>query len=166
MSDTVVRGVGLGLTIVYAVFIGWLLARQPGTLAEVAGPLSSAAGIYRVDQQAFEDGVAHFRADRFAEARLAFAEADPRQWDALAQFYIAYSYYRQGWGRTYHDDALYAEGLAAIERALALAPGRRIVVDDPNLGMRTGEELKAELEAGIRRDASDFNPMRLLGTRK
>ena len=31
---------------------------------------------------------------------------------------------------------------------------------------RTGEELKTELEAGLRREASDFNPARLLRERK
>ena len=41
-----------------------------------------------------------------------------------------------------------------------------LVVDDPDLGMHTAEEVKAELEAGIRIDASDFNPMRLFKTRK
>ena len=32
--------------------------------------------------------------------------------------------------------------------------------------MRTGEELKAELEAGRQREASDFNPMRVFRERK
>jgi hypothetical protein len=32
--------------------------------------------------------------------------------------------------------------------------------------MRSGDELKAELEAGLTRDLSDFNPLRLLETRK
>ena len=102
----------------------------------------------------------------FPEARLAFARADPAERDARTQFYIAYSYYRQGWGRLYHDDALYAEGLAAIDRAIGLAPGARLVVDDEDLQMHTGEELKAELEAGRRREASDFNTMRVLRERK
>ena len=61
---------------------------------------------------------------------MAFARTDPAERDARTQFYIAYSYYRQGWGRLYHDDALYTEGLAAIDRALALAPGGRLVIED------------------------------------
>ena len=32
--------------------------------------------------------------------------------------------------------------------------------------MHTGDELKAEIEAGLRRDLADFNPFRLLGERK
>jgi hypothetical protein len=39
-------------------------------------------------------------------------------------------------------------------------------VDDENLGMHTAEELKAELEAGLRVDASDLNPMRVFRERK
>jgi hypothetical protein len=166
MRETTTRAVGIVVAVGYAALIGWLYLRQPQTMAQVTGGLSAVVGAYTIDEQAFAEALRFFRNDQFVEARLAFERADPAVRDARTQFYIAYSYYRQGWGRTYHDDALYAEGLAAVERALALAPGRRIVVDDPNLGMRTGEELKAELEAGIRRDASDFNPMRLLGTRK
>ena len=97
---------------------------------------------------------------------MAFARADPAVRDARTQFYIAYSYYRQGWGRLYHDDALFAEGLEAVDRAIALAPNGRLVVDDPDLQLRTGEELKAELEAGQRRDASDLDPMRVFRERK
>lgn len=41
-----------------------------------------------------------------------------------------------------------------------------MVAGDPDLRMQTAEELKAELEAGRRRDTSDLNPMRLLRERK
>jgi len=61
---------------------------------------------------------------------------------------------------------LYADGLAAIDRAIALAPSGRLVVDDPMLGMHTGEELKAEFEAGMRTELSDFNPARVFRARK
>src|SRR5687767_15717706 len=166
MREITTRALGLSLTVAYAVFIGWLFVRQPQTIAQVTGGLSDAIGAYTVDDQALADGLGFLRNDQFVEARLAFARADPAQRDATTQFYIAYSYYRQGWGRLYRDDALYVEGLTAIERALALAPEGRLIVDDENLGMRTGEELKVELEAGQRRDASDLNPMRLLRERK
>jgi hypothetical protein len=165
-ADRVTRLAGLGFTIAYAALIGWLFARQPQTVAEVTGGLAATIGVYSINQQAFADGVRFFRNDQFVEARMAFARADPATRDARTQFYIAYSFYRQGWGRLYHDDALYTEGVAAIDRAIALAPGGRLVVDDDNLQMRTGEELKAELEAGRRREASDFNPMRLFRERK
>jgi hypothetical protein len=166
MRESTTRALGLSLAVAYAVFIGWLFVRQPQTIAQVTGGLSDAIGTYTVDDQALADGLAFFRNDQFVEARLAFARADPAQRDATTQFYIAYSYYRQGWGRLYHDDRLYTEGLAAIDHAIALAPGRRLVVTHPDLAMHTAEELKAELEAGVRRDASDLNPMRLLRVRK
>ena len=34
--------------------------------------------------------------------------------------YVAYSFYREGWGRVYHDDRLYAAGLAVVDRAIVL----------------------------------------------
>ena len=50
---------------------------------------------------------------------------------------------------------------------MALAPGGRLVIDDdPNLKIHSADELRAELEAGIRVDVSDFNPMRLFSERK
>jgi hypothetical protein len=166
MPDVTVRAIGLAIALTYASFIGWLYVRQPQSAAEVAGGLSASIGSYRVDPQAFEDGLGLFRRAEFAAARSAFARADPAQQDPRTQFYIAYSYYRQGWGRLYQDDALFAQGLEAVNRAIARAPGGRIVVDDADLQMRSGDELKAELEAGMRRDASDFNPARLLRSRK
>ena len=166
MSETVIRGAGLVLTLTYALLIAWLYVRQPATMAEVTGGLSAAVGAYRIDQQALDDGLQFFRRDQFAEARAAFARADPARQDARTQFYVAYSYYRQGWGRLYHDDALYRQGIDAIERAMAVATDGRVVVDDPDLQMHTAEELKVELESGIRRDSSDFNPLRMLRERK
>ena len=152
----------IALAVAYAVFIGWLFARQPQTIAQVTGGLSAVIGAYTVDDQALADGLRFFRNGQFVEARMAFARADPAVRDARTQFYVAYSCYRQGWGRLYHDDRLYAEGLSAIDHAMNV----RLVVDDPDLAMHTAEELKAELEAGIRRDASDLNPMRLFRVRK
>ena len=166
MPDGTVRAIGLAVAVSYATFIGWLYVRQPQTAAEVTGGLSASIGSYRVDPQALEDGLQFFRRDQFGAARSAFERADPAQQDARTQFYIAYSYYRQGWGRLYPDEALFAQGLEAVNRAIARAPGGRIVVDDTDLQMRSGDELKAELEAGLRRDASDFNPARLLRSRK
>lgn len=166
MSETVVRATGAAVTIGYAVLLGWLAASQPQSFAEVTGGLAASIGAYEVDAVDFDEGRRLFLREQFEAARSAWARADPAGRDARTQFYIAYSYYRQGWGRLYHDDALYGEGLAAIDRAIALAPGGRLVVDDENLEMHTGEELKAELEAGRRREASDFNPMRVFRERK
>jgi hypothetical protein len=166
MSEITTRTLGLGLVVAYAALIGWLFARQPQTIGQITGGLAAVVGTYAIDDQAFADGLQFFRNDQFAEARLAFERADPAVLDARTQFYIAYCYYREGWGRLYHDDRLYAEGLEAIGTAIDLAPGRRLVVDDPTLGIHTGEELKAELEAGLRSEPSDLNPMRVFRKRK
>lgn len=160
------RVAGLVLTIGYAGLIVWLYASQPQTRAEALGGLAATVGAYRVDAQAFADGLAFFRADQFEEARMAFARADPARRDARTQFYIAYSFYRQGWGRLASDDALFTEGLVAVDRAIEVAPAGRLVVDDQALGMRSAEELKAELQRGLRRDLSDFNPLRVFEERK
>src|SRR5438105_545841 len=166
MRDAWVRATGLATTVVYAGVIAWLYARQPQTIAEMAGALSASVGVYRVDPEAFQHGLTLFRADQFDAARLAFDRADAAHQDPKTQFYIAYSYYRQGWGRVYNDDALFMAGLEAIDRATALAPGGRIVVDDPDLQMRSAEELKAELQAGLRHGISDFNPLKMFRPRK
>ncbi len=110
--------------------------------------------------------MSYFRNDQFAEARAAFARADPARRDARTQFYIAYAFYRQGWGRFYSDDMLYREGLEAVNHAIELAPGGRLVVEAPGQPIRTADELKAELEAGLRQEPSDFNPMRVFRPRK
>jgi hypothetical protein len=166
MNEAVVRAAGLGLTIVYASLIAWLFVRQPATFAEVTGGLSSAVGAYRIDQQAFDDGLRYFRNDQFTEARAALDRADPARRDALTQFYIGYAFYRQGWGRFYSDDALYREGLEAVNRAIALAPEGRLVVEAPGQEIRTADELKAELERGLRVEASDLDPTRVFRPRK
>ena len=160
------RLIGLVAAAVYAGLIVWLFAAQPRTVTEAIGGLAAGVGAYQIDARAFDEGLAHFRADRFVEARAAFARADPATRDALTQFYVAYSFYRQGWHRTHHDDELYREGVKAIDAAIALAPDHRLAVDDPTLGMHTADEVKVELERGLTSDASDFNPMRLFETRK
>ena len=166
MHEQIVRGGGLVIAIVYASAIGWTYVRQPQTMAQMTGGMAASVGAYRIDDRAFADGLSFFRNDQFVEARAAFARADPADQDARTQFYIAYSYYRQGWGRVYNDDALFAEGLKHVDKALAAAPGGRLVVEDTNLQMRSADELRAELQEGLRRDASDFNPLRVLRERK
>lgn len=161
-----VRAAGLAFSLLYGALIVWLYASQPQTIAEVTGGLTSQVGAYRIDRQAFDDGLVFFRKDQFEEARAAFARADPAQRDPVTQFYIAYAFYRQGWGRVYNDDRLFGLGLEAIDRAIAVAPDHRIVVDDQSLGMHSADELRAELQRGLTHDASDFNPMRLFRERK
>jgi hypothetical protein len=166
MSEPFTRGAGLILAVVYASFLGWLYTAQPKTMAEAVGGVAAGVGAYAVDEQAFADGLRFFRNDQFPEARAAFARADSASRDARTQFYIAYSFYREGWHRTHHDDGLFRQGVAAVERAIALAPAGRLVVDDANLRMHSADELKAELERGLTTTASDLNPLRVFESRK
>ena len=164
--DSLVRVGGLAIAAAYAGFIAWLFAAQPRTVTEAVGGVAAGLGVYSIDAQAFADGLAYFQQDQFAEARAAFMRADPAMRDARTQFYVAYSFYRQGWHRTRRDDELYRQGLAAVERAIAVAPGGRLIVDDRSLQMHSTDELKTELQAGLKLDASDFNPLRLFDRRK
>jgi hypothetical protein len=166
MREPAIRGAGLVLAIGYAAVIAWLYASQPQTVAQVTGGFASMVGAYRIDAQAFDDGLRFFRRDQFPEARAAFSRADSAERDARTQFYIAYAYYREGWGRVYNDDVLFGRGLVAVDKAIAVAPGGRLMVDDPDLQMRSADELRAELQRGVTRDASDFNPMKVFRARK
>jgi len=166
VRESVVRSIGLTASLAYGALVLWLYATQPQTMAQVSGGLTSIIGAYSIDQQAFDDGLRFFRADKFPEARAAFARADRAQRDARTEFYIAYAFYREGWGRLYNDDALFRQGLTAVDAAIALAPNGRLLVDDPNLQMHSADELRAELQRGVTVDASDFNPLRVVRKRK
>jgi hypothetical protein len=161
-----IRAVGLVVTVAYAAAIVWAYTWQPQTGAEAIGGLAFTVGAYRIDEQAFQDGLGLFRQEQFPASRGAFDRADPAKRDARTQFYVAYAFYREGWRRLYSDDALFKQGLEAVNRAIDLAPGHRLVVDDTALMMHTGEELRSELESGLRTDASDFNPTRVFSPRK
>jgi tetratricopeptide (TPR) repeat protein len=164
--ERIVRASGLAAVAVYSACIIWLYVRQPQNIKEVTGSMAAGVGAYRIDQQAFDDGLRFFRRDQFAAARAAFERADAAGQDARTQFYIAYSYYREGWGRIYIDAESFRRGLDHVNKAIALAPGGRLILDDANLQMRSADELKAELEAGLRREAADFNPLKVFRRRK
>jgi hypothetical protein len=166
MPESAVRAVGLIASLAYGALVLWLYATQPQTMAQVSGGLTSIIGAYSIDQQAFDDGLRFFRADKFPEARAAFARADRAQRDARTQFYIAYAFYREGFGHVYNDDALFKQGIAAVDLAITLAPNGRLVVDDIDLQLRSGDELRAELQRGLTVEPSDFNPLRMLRKRK
>jgi hypothetical protein len=118
-----------------------------------------------VDRERFDQGLRFFRNNQFPEARDAFAQADPGRQDATVQFYVAYSYLREGWARTYSDDTLFKAGKAALDRARQVAPDGTITVNDPDLKLHTAEELSAEFDRGLTRDLSDLNPMKLFRER-
>ena len=158
--------VGVIWTLIYAGFIVWIYATEPRSFKEVATNTKVAAGIYEINQEKFDNGLALFRRDQFRAARDEWAAADPAQKDPRTQFYIAYAFYREGWGRVYYDRALFNEGLAAVNRAINLNPNGALVVDDPNLQMHTAAELKAELEQGTETSWKDLNPLKLFRQRK
>ena len=149
----------VGLTLIVFIY-----STQPKNLTEVAAKSSVAIGTYEIDPKEFERGLAAFRRDEFAAARAAFDRADPEKRDAAVQFYIAYSFYRQGWGRVSNDNDLFSKGLAAIDQVIKLDPNYRST--DAGLAMKTPTELKAELEDGLKITVSDFNPMKLTRERK
>lgn len=165
VSTSSLRVAGLVLSLIYAAAIVRVYVRQPATLPEVAGSLTSSVGAYRIDQARFDAGLAFFRKDQFVEARDAFAQADPARQDASVQFYIAYAYLRQGWGRVYADDALYKAGQATLVHARSLTPDKSITVNDAGLRLHTAEEVAAEFERGLTRELSDLNPIRLFRER-
>ena len=53
-----------------------------------------------------------------------------------------------------------------MDKAIAAAPDGRLLVDDTNLLMHSADELRAELQRGLTKDAADLNPMRVFRPRK
>jgi hypothetical protein len=166
MQRKFIQIAGVVWTLVYASFIVWIYATEPRSFKEVATNKQVAAGVYEIDQEKFNNGLTLFRRDEFRAARDEWAAADPAQKDPRTQFYIAYAFYREGWGRVYYDRTLFSEGLKAVNRTIDLNQGSTLVVDDPNLQMHTPAELKAELEQGIEKRWEDLNPLKLFRQRK
>lgn len=161
-----IRAFGFVASVCYAAFIVWAYVHQPQSVAEVTGGFAADIGVYQVDQPSFDEGLRLFRAQQYTAARSAFERADAAHRDPKTQFYLAYCFYREGWGRVYNDDRLFGLGLAAVNRSIALAPHGILTVDDPDLGIRTADELKAELEAGLRHELADLNPLKIFRPRK
>jgi hypothetical protein len=166
MRESLFQGLGILSTLAYAALIAWLYATAPRSLGEVATGARVAAGTYQVDPARFDAALRLFRLEQFRAARDEWGRADPAQRDARTQFYIAYAFYREGWGRVYKDDALYRQGIEAVSRAITLSPSAPLTVADPTLQMRSAAELKAELEKGTERRWGDLNPLKLLDARK
>ena len=175
MTEKRIQITGILLTAVYAVFIAWLYAVEPKSLEELPSKAQTtietvttktqvAVGTYAVDREKFDAGLKAFRQDNFVAARDYFQRADVEKRDARTQFYIAYSFYRQGFGKVYNDDALFRQGLEQTTRVIAL--DKNFVSDDSDLKMKTPAELKNEFEEGLKVTASDFNPLKVLRERK
>src|SRR5436305_8976092 len=161
-----IPALGIAWTLLYAAFVVWLYATAPRSFAEVTTRASVAAGTYEVDRARFDAGRELFLREQYAAARDEWSRADPARRDARTQFYVAYSFYRQGWGRIYTDDALFRQGLDTINRAIALSPDAPLNVDDPELKIHSAAELKAELQKGMERTVDDFNPLKVFRERK
>lgn len=175
MKVKYIQILGTVLAVLYGVFIVFLYAAEPRSLAEVGSKAMSAVentvtkgqvitGTYEIDQARFNEGLTAFRADNFVLARDRFERADPEKRDANTQFYIAYSYYRQGWGRVSNDDELFKSGLEALKRVPQIDPD--FSSKDANLQIRTAAELKNEFEEGLVVSAADFNPFKLVRERR
>lgn len=163
------------MTALYGTFVIFLYAAEPRSLEELtakaAETVQNAAtkgqvitGTYEIDRAKFDEGLAAFRQGNYPLARDAFSKADPERRDARVQFYVAYSFYRQGWGRISNDDAMFRQALESLERVSFLDKDFRS--DDPDLKLRTPAELKYELEEGLRVTAEDFNPLKVLRERQ
>jgi len=175
MKEKYIQILGIALVLIYGVFVIFLYAAEPRSLEEISSKaietVQNAAtkgqvitGTYEIDQAKFNEGLNAFRQNNFVLARDAFAKADPERRDAKTQYYVAYSFYRQGWGRLSNDDAMFKQGLESLERVDFIDKYFRS--DDADLQLRTPAELKDELEEGLRVTADDFNPLKVLRERK
>src|SRR6185436_13913380 len=161
MQQKFIQIVGIVWTLIYAGIILWVYATEPRSFKEVATNTQIAAGTYEINKEKFDSALALFRREQFRAARDEWAAADPAEKDARTQFYIAYAFYREGWGRLYSDNALFKQGVEAINRAISLVPNGVLNVDDPDLQIHTAAELKTELEQGTERSWNDLNPAEL-----
>jgi hypothetical protein len=175
MKEKYLQILSIALTASFGVLIVWLYWAAPKNLEEVSLKAQATyenvttkaqviTNIYEVDKAKFDEGLQAFRQDNFILARDLFQRADPERRDAKTQFYIAYTFYRQGWGRFTNDDELFKKGLEEVNRVIAL--DKNFKSDDANLQLRTPIELKNEFEEGMRVTISDFNPLRVLRERK
>jgi hypothetical protein len=167
---------GIVLSSIFGVFILFVYATSPRSIAELRSKAADTVdkalntgqvvmGTYQADELKFQRALVLFRNQDYPGSRAMFDEADPEKRDGITQFYIAYSFYRQGWGRFSSDDELFNRGLEIAKRAQTLLGGD-FVSDDPDLKLKTPASLVNELEEGLRVSADDFNPLRALNERK
>ncbi|CAN5702195.1 hypothetical protein BH24ACI2_BH24ACI2_04340 [soil metagenome] len=175
MKEKHIQLLGIILAGIYAVFIIWIYLVEPKSLTEVPTKAQTTienvttkaqviTNTYEVDQEKFNAGLAAFKKDNFIAARDYFQRADPERRDAKTQFYITYSFYRQGFGKVYNDNELFKKGLEEVDKVIAL--DKNFKSDDENLRMKTPVELKNEFEEGLNITADDFNPFKVLRERK
>lgn len=161
MKEKYIQVFGIVLAFIYAGFIIWLYAYEPKTLSEVATKATVSVGTYEIDKTKFDEGLRLFRAENYPAARDFFLQADPEKRDTNTQFYIAYSFYRQGFGKVYNDDALFKQGLEALNQV-----DPNFKTNDADLKLKTPAELKNELQQGLQFSAEDLNPLKIFRERK
>lgn len=175
MKEKYIQTIGILITAIYGVFIIFLYAAEPRSLAEVTEKAVTTVetittkgtvviGTYQVDPELSAQALAMFRQGSFPAARDLFERADPEKRDPATQYYIAYSYYRQGWGRVSNDDALFKQALETLDRLKSLDPNFRST--DADLKLQLPAELRAEIEEGLKVTADDFNPFKIFRERK
>ena len=166
MQHRLIQSAGIVWTCLFAAFVVWLYAAEPRSVGDVTTRASVVAGTYEVDRARSDAARSLFLREQYAAARDEWARADPARRDARTQFYVAYAFYRQGWGRVYNDDALFRQGLETINLAIQLSPEGALAVEDAELKIHSAAELKAEFELGLERTADDFNPFKVFRERK
>ena len=170
MKQKHIQMIGIELTVIYGLFVVWIYWVAPKNISEVSvkaketieratNEAKVATGTYEVDKVKFQQGISAFREENYVLARDFFEQADPRGSDPATQYYIAYSFYRQGWGRFSNVDELFKQALEKTEEVIKL--DREFSADDPDLKLRYPVELKKELEDGMKITADDFNPLKL-----
>lgn len=175
MKEKYLQIFSLLIVVFYGALIAWLYWAEPTSLEDVTVKAKETIetattkseviiGTYEVDREKFNQGLQAFRQDNFILARDLFSRADPEARDPKTQFYIAYSFYRQGWGRVSNDDVLFRQGLEQVDRVVRL--DKNFKSDDANLQLRNPVELKNELEEGLKVTADDFNPLKVFRERK
>lgn len=174
MKEKYIHFIAIVIVVTYGGIIVFLYAAEPRSIEEatskarttietIATKGTVVIGTYQVDAAKFNDGLAAFRQDRFVAARDSFELADPEMRDPRTQYYVAYSYYRQGWGRISNDDQLFRRSLEILDRLKVMDPDFRS--DDADLKAASPAELRKELEEGLKVTTSDLNPLRVFRER-
>lgn len=165
MREKLWQTVGILWTLLFAAIVVWLYATAPRSIADVKTGAQVAVGSYEIDQTRFRTALDLFRREQYVAAREEFRRADPATKDARTQFYIAYAFYREGWGRIYNDDALFRKGLIQSELVTDIA-APDFKIDDADLKIKTPAELHAEFQDGLQTSVSDLNPLKVMRERK
>ena len=161
MNQRTIQILSITLTIIFATIIVWFYLAEPKTIAEVATKSAVTVGTYEIDKGKFDEGLKLFRAENYVASRDFFVKADSEKRDSKTQFYISYSFYRQGFGKVYNDDNLLKQGLENLKFV-----DLNYKSDDADLKLKTPSELKNEFQQGIEKTIEDLNPLKVLRERK